>query len=190
MRTMLGYNHILKIWCISENEINLIPNLKRELLMFLKMISIILLIQLSSFILVFSHLNLLYSIGLPVIPPVLFLTYFLFLYFFNDNKIRQLFIAFLLLSISLINGVTFLIYYFKEEMELVSFAQQTKDDLLSNFKFLYKLVFSEFYYQIFAAIILLFFITMYSIPFFIVRDKSHKLLIQIKKINEQLRKKK
>jgi hypothetical protein len=75
-------------------------------------------------------------------------------------------------------------------MELVSFAQQTKDDLLSNFKFLYKLVFSEFYYQIFAAIILLFFITMYSIPFFIVRDKSHKLLIQIKKINEQLRKKK
>jgi hypothetical protein len=74
-------------------------------------------------------------------------------------------------------------------MELVSFAQQSKDDLFSNFKFLKQLIFSEFYYQIFAAIFLLFFVTMYSIPFFIVSDKSHKLLIQLKSINEQLRKK-
>jgi hypothetical protein len=190
MNSLFEHSHILKILCITKNEINLIPNLKRELSMFLKMIFIILLIQLCSFILVFSHLNLLYTIGLSVIPTVLFLTYFLFLFFFNDNKMRQLFIAFLLLCISLINGATFLIFYFKEEMELVSFAQQSKDDLFSNFKFLKQLIFSEIYYQIFAAIFLLFFVTMYSIPFFIVSDKSHKLLIQLKKINEQLRKKK
>jgi hypothetical protein len=189
MKLLVGYRHILKMWCISENEINLIPDLKRELSMFLKMITIILLIQLCSFILVFSHLNLLWTIGLSVIPTFLFLTYFLFLFLFNNNKMRHFFIAFFLLIISLINAVVFLIYYFKEELELLTFGQQSKDDFFSNFKLLSQLLFSEFYYLIFGAIILLFFVTMYSIPFFIVSDKSHKLLIQLKSINEQLRKK-
>jgi hypothetical protein len=189
MKLLVGYRHILKIWCISENEINLIPDLKRELSMFLKMITIILLIQLCSFILVFSHLNVLWTIGLSVIPTVSFLTYFLFLFLFNDNKMRHLFISFLLLSISIFNGTIFLIYYFKEELELLTFAQQSKDDFFSNFILLSQLLFSEFYYRIFGAIILLFFVTMYSLPFFIISHNSHKLLIQLKSINEHLRKK-
>lgn len=189
MKALLGFNHTLKIWCISENEINLIPDLKRELSLFLKMISIILLIQLSSFILVFSHLNLLWTFGLSVIPTISFLTYFLFLLLFNGNKMSHLFIAFLVLSISLLNGAIFLLYYFKEEIELLNAGSKPKEDLFLGFTQLNQLLNSEFYFMIFGIIILLFFVIMYSVPFFIINTKSLKLLMQLKNINEQLRKK-
>ncbi len=189
MSVLLGYNHILKIWYISENEVNLIPDLKRQLSFFLKMISIILLIQLSSFILVFSHLNLFWTTGLSIIPTVLFLTYLFFLLLFNGNKMSRLFIAFLVFIISLLNGVLFLLYYFKDEFELLNAGSRPKEDLYTSFKQLHQLLNSEFYFMLFGAIILLFFVIMYSVPFFILNNKSLKLLIQLKNINEQLRKK-
>jgi len=189
MKGLLGYGHFLKIWSISKSEINLVPDLKREISLLCNMVSIILLVQLTSLILVFLHLNLLWTFGLSVIPTVFFSTYFLFLFLFNENKKNRLFILFLLLTISLMNGSTFLIYYFKEEMKLLNFGQQSNEDFYFRYIQLMELLNNEFYYAVFGAIIILFFVNTYCVPFFIVSNKSHKLLIQLKSINEQLRKK-